>query len=557
MLNGCYFNPRRADHWYEFADAHGTLTEGAWRGKPFRLLDWQADDTGRLFGWCRFSEEWGGEVRRFRMWYEEVPKKNGKTPLLSLMGNYLLFADCVGWDRMPRQISLYLAATTRKQAEKCLNHAVRQIKSDELLAKEAKITKFEGFNRIEYGDNLWEVVAADPASADGVNGHCLAEEFHRWKGFEFYNTLKWMLATQPEGLFLAITTAGEDGENVCKATHDYTRDVNAGRIIDETFLGQIYGASRDADPGDEATWRAANPSLGDTPQSPLKISTFRSDYVAAKNDPMQWSDFKRLRLGIWPTQTAGWIDCLKHGVDDWDSGPTARSRAADGKRIDCYQGYDDAFLRSIDARSVTLAFDLASHRDTVAAALSIEDQRHIVWTRLWFWLPEDEAARQSKHISYQRWAQQGFIKLIPGEVIDYRRLKHDLLEILDTFRVPQFYYDPHFQGEGLTQDLEAESNAERVEFPQTVVAYGPCVSELERLIQSKRIRHNGNEVLSWQLKNAVARENDNGFKRFVKRARGERRKVDGAQALAMSLVNCVHGNEDVSDDDGQDDAFYL
>lgn len=553
MLNGCYFNPRRADHWLEFADEFGTLTEGAWKGHPFRLLDWQATDTSQLFGWCKLSDEWGGEIRRFRMWYEEVPKKNGKTPLLSLMGNYLLFADSVGWDGTMRQISLYLAATTRKQAEKCLMHAVRQIRNNELLNSEAKILKKEGFHHIEYQSNTWEVVAADPASADGVNGHCLAEEFHRWKGFEFYNTLKWMLATQPEGLFLAITTAGEDGENVCKYTHDYTIDVNCGRVIDEQFLGKIYAAAKEDDLNDESTWRKANPSLGDTRDAPLKISTFRSDFNAAKADPTQWLSFCRLRLGVWIAGTHNWIDAAtKRGINDWDSGPTARSRST--HRIDCYQPYDDEFLRSIDAVSTSFAFDLASTSDTVAAVLSIEDPDSIVWTRVWFWLPEDEAQRQSKHISYQRWAQDGYIKLIPGEVIDHKVLQQDLIEILNTFSIPQFFYDP-WLGEGLTQHLEAATAAERVQYPQTIAHYGPCIAELERRIILKTIRHNGNPVLTWQLKNAIARVNDNGYKRLVKRTKGERKKVDGAQALAMSLQNVVDGNTDGETED--DDPFVL
>jgi phage terminase large subunit-like protein len=555
MLSGCYFDVQRAEHWLEFADNFGTLTEGAWKGKPFRLLDWQAFDTSLAFGWVKHSEEWGYPVRRFRMWYEEVPKKNGKTPLLALIGLYLLYADSVGWDGLMRQISIYLAATTRKQAEKCLNHAVRMVKTNETLRSETKITKFEGFNRIEYGDSLWEVVAADPASADGVNGHCLAEEFHRWKGFEFYNTLKWMLATQPEGMFIAITTAGEEGENVCKFTRDLANEINAGRIVDETFLGRIYGASKDDNLDDEATWFKANPSLGTTPDAPLKLSTFRQDYKAAKSDPQQWPSFARLRLGVWITSTHGWADsAFPRGMDEWDSGPTARSRAKG--RIDCYSDYDDTFLESIEAKSVTLALDLASVRDTVAAALSVEDHAGLVWTRLWFWLPEEEADRQKNNIGYRRWSQDGHIRLMPGEVIDYNALKRDILGIIDRFRVPSFYYDPLFQGEGLTQALEAESASERIEFPQTIMAYGPCVSGLERLIQSKRIRHNGNPMLTWQLGNAIARTNENDHKRFVKKSRGERKKVDGAQALAMSLVNSINGNKQ-TENDPEDDVFLI
>ncbi len=146
IMAGCRFDPRRADHWLEFADKYGTLTEGPWKGKPFTLLPWQQDATARFFGWVKFNEEWDQEVRRFRFLYLEVPKKNGKTPLLSLIGNYLLFGD--SWER---QINLYLAATTRKQAERCLTHAIRQIRIATSWPRWPKSKSWKGSHRSSTG----------------------------------------------------------------------------------------------------------------------------------------------------------------------------------------------------------------------------------------------------------------------------------------------------------------------------------------------------------------------------------------------------------------------
>ncbi len=562
ILNGCWFDERRADHWLGFADQFGTLTEGAFNGQPFRLLNWQATDTSRLFGWQRFSPEWGYNVRRFRFWYEEVSKKNGKTPLLALIGNYLLFADCMSHDGLQRQINLFLAATTKKQAERCLVHAIRQINNNDQLREEATIRKLEGFQSVQYLENHWTVVAANPESADGVNGHCLADEFHRWKGFEFFHSLLWMLASQPEGIFGSITTAGEDGENVCKYTHDHARDVNAGRIIDEQFLGIIYAADKLDDPNEEATWFKANPSLGTTADAPIKLSTFRADYEAAKADPSQWSTFKRLRLGLWNCSTNGWLDtACPRGIDDWDSGPTERKTRlkTSGSRIDCYDAFTDEDLLKIiksNARdddgetiTTTLAMDLAAVRDTVAAVLTVQDKEQLLWTRPWFWLPKAEAQRQRKRINYQAWADMGAIKLTEGEVIDYRALLNDLIDIFEKFRIQRFYYDPLFQAEWLTQELESNTSAERVQFPQQFIHYAPMVAEAERRILSKTIRHNGNPVLTWQMANAIAQENANGGKRITKIKRGSIKKVDGVQALLMSLRDSVRAEEYQDDDD--------
>jgi phage terminase large subunit-like protein len=540
MLNGCYFDERRADHWLEFADKYGTLTEGAFNGLPFKLLPWQVQCTSRVFGWQKISPEWGYAVRRFKFWYEEVPKKNGKTPLLSLVGNYLLFGD--SWDR---QINLFLAATTRKQAERCLLHSIRQVKRHPDLLAVAGLKKLEGFWKIEYGENEWNVVAADPDSADGVNGHCLADELHRWKGFEFFNALKWMLASQPEGMFVGITTAGADMQSVCRQLHEKTVNVNSGKQIDESFLGEIYAAGKEDDPHEEATWFKANPSLGTEAESPLKLSSFRADYEAAKAEPSQWPSFLRLRLGVWLTAENAWLDeACPNGIADWDSGPT--ERAGKKRRIDCYEPFKNEELAALakDGLSAWVGLDFAAVRDTNAAVVSVRRNDKTICVVPYVWLPESEAARQNKRVPYKAWAEAGHIKLTPGDVIDYNTIFDDLVEIFDIFGVQKFYYDPLFQAEWMTQRLEEETGATRWEFPQTIMEYGPVIREVERMIIGHEIRHNGNPVMTWQIGNAQAKTNANQDKRIVKQKQGDYRKVDVAQAMLMSMRDAVTGLED-------------
>lgn len=547
MLAGCWVDQHRIDHWLQFADDYGILTEGAWAGKKFRLLDWQVTCSGRVFGWVKRSPEWGFDVRRFRFWYEELPKKQGKTPFVALIGNYLLFGD--SW---ARQINQYLTATTRKQAERCLMHAVRQVRKNEDLNAEADIKKLEGFYSIEYGDNVWSVVAADPESADGVNGHCLADELHRWKGFEFFNALKWMLASQPEGLFVGITTAGASTQSVCWQLHQKTIDILAGKTHDEAFYGEIFAADKEDDPHDEKTWRKANPSLGTDKNSPLKLSTFRADYEDAKQDPTQWPSWLRLRLGLWQTAENAWLDeACPRGLADWDCGATERKGKK--RRRDCYEAFDaDEYVG--DEYTAVLGMDLASIRDTTAAVVSITRPDGTIAIVPHFWLPEREAERQNKRVPYKQWAEEGHIKLTPGETIDYDLLLADLVAIVQRFGVSKFYYDPGFQAEWITQKLEADTSAERWEFPQTIIEYGPVVRETERMIINHDLRHAGNSVLTWQIGVAHARTNVNQDKRIIKQKHGDYRKVDGVQAMLMSLRDAVTGEETTNyyDDDSDD-----
>ena len=142
-------------------------------------------------------------------------------------------------------------------------------------------------------------------------------------------------------------------------------------------------------------------------------------------------------------------------------------------------------------------------------------------------------------MSYKRWADGGFITLTPGDVIDYRKLLNDLIDICELHKVTRFYFDPLFQAEWLTQELEQATGAERVAFPQTIIHYAPLVKEAERRIISHTIRHCGNPVMSWQISNAISYENANGDRRIKKRNGSDYRKVDGVQAMIMSLQDSV------------------
>lgn len=544
VASGCTFDLARAQHAIEFIERYQTLTEGAFKGQPFKLLEWQRVFIGRLFGWVRYSEQWGQVVRRFRMAYLEVPKKNGKTPLLAAIGTYLLFADAP-----TRQVNVYLAATTRKQAERALMHAVRSIRNSEQLSDGAKIKKLEGFTSVEYLDNAWQVVAADPDSADGVNGHCLADEFHRWRGHEFTNTLRWMLATQAEGLFVAITTAGSDPESACAAAHEKTIAVNRGTQTDQQWLGEIYAADPTDDPHDEKTWFKANPSLGTGAESPIKLETFRADHDAAIADPQQWHAFAQLRLNLWRTSVCEWID-----GEQWDAGPVARKAAR--KRIDCFEPFGEELPQNLKG-ACFLGLDVAAVWDTSSAVFATCDPTtEIVRLHAYYWLPRATAEKLRGRVPYLEWAEQGLLRLTDGDAVDYDTILSDLTELIDLHTPRAMFFDPLFQGEYLTQRIESETGIQRVQFKQTVLQFAPAVQIAERLITNRTLRHNGHPLLRWQVGNVRMKVDPQGNKRPVKQTeRGKFRTIDGVVAAFMTLPACDAWAEDDKGDDDDDEEL--
>ena len=547
LLNGCWFVPQRGQHVIEWASKYAVLTEGAWRGKPFELLDWQVDFLMRLFGWVRYSSEWERIVRRFRWAYLEVPKKNGKSPLMALVGAYLLFGD---GNQSTKNFSV---ATSKKQAKIVHSHAVGMCQVSPELAAVSKVRTEDGFKAIDYPatGSVWSIAAADAATADGVNGNCLADELHRWTDWEFWNTLRWMLAALPEGLFFAITTAGSDMGSICRTQHDKTRAINEGRQHDEQFLGRIYAADKDDDPHDEKTWLKANPSLGKTRKAILKLSDYRADYKAALQDPTQWPDFLRLRLGIWKTAEDAWITDLG-GIHRWDAGAPARKKAG-RKRIDCFEAFDP---KKLHGKLCYMALDGATHHDTTSAVFAFPDEDVDELVRLlpFYWLPEAEALKLGNKVPYRYWSEQGLITLTPGDACDYDQVLKDLIELFKLFDVQRFYFDPLFQAEYLTQRLTDATGVDRFEFPQKIMHFSPPMKALGRLIALRKVRHNGHPILTWQLGHTKAYTDANGNIRPVRQKRGDHRTIDGTVASIMAIRDAVTDEDGPSyyDDDEHD-----
>ncbi|MCY4129014.1 MAG: terminase large subunit, partial [Gammaproteobacteria bacterium] len=123
------FDKDSAAHIIDYFEEVLCLGEGQFDGLPFNLDISQAFNLGSVFGWKVAKTG----RRRFRRWYLEEGKGNGKSPLLAGVGLYGMTAD----DEKGAQV--YSAAATKEQASVIFQDAVRMTASSPMLAK--RITK--------------------------------------------------------------------------------------------------------------------------------------------------------------------------------------------------------------------------------------------------------------------------------------------------------------------------------------------------------------------------------------------------------------------------------
>lgn len=117
-------------------------------------------------------------------------------------------------------------------------------------------------------------------------------------------------------------------------------------------------------------------------------------------------------------------------------------------------------------------------------------------------------------------------------MIDYVTIRDDLLGLAKQFQVEEIAFDPH-QAMMMMSELSQEG-VPVVEVRPLVLNFSPAMKQMDGLIRSRKIAHNGDPVFTWMLSNVVAKPDakDNVYPR---KNRPEN-KIDGPVAHMMALA---------------------
>lgn len=501
---GCWFDEKPGLKAIAFIERYCIQSKGRWGNKPLRLLDWQKDFLMRLFGWLGPDGR-----RRFRRFYLEVAKKNGKSTMLSAL--ILVFCLLDG-ESSPE---IHVNAVDRNQASIIFDEAAKMIEASPVLRPRFKLQKQKKRATCPANHGVLQANSADVASKDGANpSHVVFDELHRQKKRDMWDVFAYGSAAREQPILGSITTAGESADGVWYEQRDYSEKVNAGVVPDITHLGVVYRALETDDVDDEATWRKANPSLGET----IKIEDFRRELEEAKQNPALFATFKRLRLNIITGGESSFV-----ALERWDACDAPPQALQPGDPI--YAGLDLSTVNDLSA--------LVWIKGSV-------DDGFDVWAE--FFLPEDDiVALEIQHqVPYREWAKMGLITLTPGNVVDYRWIRKRINELHQAHDLRKLFVD-RAQALDLCLNLRDEDGVSVEFFSQAMQSVAAPTKELLRLILSERLRHGGNAILRWNASNAVAVRDSNGNMKIDKNR--PRKKVDGLSALVDAIAAATAGGD--------------
>ena len=492
---GFAFDAERADRVLDFL-AQLQFIEGAVAGKPFELEPWQAAAVGCLFGWVDSKG-----LRRYREMFLYVPRKNGKSPLVGAVADYVFLCDG------EPGAQCYVAAADREQATIVFRHAAGMVERNPDLSP--LVTVYRSMRSMEFGGSTFRVLTSEAASKHGYNSHLVViDELHAQPDRELVDVLTSSTGTRTQPIVIYVTTADFDRPSICNAKLEYAQKVRDGLIDDPRFLPVIYETATDADWESEEVWKQANPGLGTI----KSLEYMRRECGKAKEEPSYQATFRRLELNQrTPTQDV-WFDL---GLWDMCAGPLDDD-ALKGKP--CWGG-----------------LDLSAGGDLTALVLAWPDIDGKTAIRAWHWIPEDVAAAKEKRdrVPYRQWCDEGLVEFTPGNVTDYGFIRQKLRDdILPKYALKDIGADP-WNATHLITELVEQDGVAIVAFRQGFVSMSAPAKEFERLVAGGKLLHDGNALLRWQVSNAVIRRDPAGnIKPDKEKARN---RIDGVVASIMAI----------------------
>ena len=499
-----YFDP-----WWA-ADACGFIeklphVEGEWKTETIFLEPWQVFATAGLFGWRRASDE----GRRFNTAYLEVGRKNAKSTWSAGVALYCL--TCEG-ENGPQ---IKLAATTGAQTDAVFQPAKAMVERTSDLREAFGLEAMARSIPCHMNGGHIKPINAKASTQDGLNPHvAILDELHAHKTRALFDVLKSARGARKNPLSLYITTAGYNLAGVCFEQRTIVTKILLGIFPGDHYFGLIFTLDvaetedeEDDDPYDESNWPKANPNLGVS----VDLQELREYAAEAQISPDSEGEFKTKRLNMWLGAAGAWLN-----MQQWDNCKKA-----------------DLTLEQFEGEAAWAAVDLAAKNDVAAAAIVFERSGELYGFGR-YWLPKELVQERAKtHAHYLTWAQQGLLKLTPGNMIDYAFIEAELEAWCERFDMRSLGFDPYQSNQIATSMLD--KGHEVVVIPNTVKSMSDPAKDFEARVQVGRFHHNGDPVMKWMASNVVVYR-DQKANIFPKKEKpSSPQKIDVIVAMIMAI----------------------
>lgn len=501
------FDEEKANKPIAFIERFCKHSKGEWAGKPIKLELFQRAYIAALFGFI----DKGTGLRRYRESLFYVARKNGKTTMLAGLAAYMLIADGEGG------AEVYSIASKRDQARILFDETHNMIQQSPDLSKHIKKRKSDLYFPLTMSKLM--PLAKNSNTLDGLNSSMvIIDELHSILDRNLYEVMKQSQSARQQPILIMITTAGTVRENIFDDMYSYACNIVDGNFKDDSFLPILYELDDKQEWIEPAAWSKANPALGTI----KKLDDLERKVEKAKNSPNDLSGVLTKDFNVRDTVKAAWLT-----FDDINNEETFNIE----QFKNCY---------AIGGADLSVTTDLSC-----ATLLMVDKDTQKRFIHQMYWLPRDsfEKRVQMDKIPYDKWLEQGLLRLCNGNSINYGDITAWFLEMLNNYGItPLWIYYDSYSAKYWVEEME-QHGFKMVRCIQGAKTLSLPMQQMGADLQAKKINYNNSPILKWCLTNTGIETDRNGNIVPVKNQAAKMR-IDGTASMLDSYVGLFEHYEE-------------
>lgn len=507
--------------------------------QKFTLWPWQCYFLSWMF---LFHDETGR--RAIRELFLAVPRKAGKSSMMAAAGLATIAEPC-GDIHAPL---LLCFGVTDEMARMTFDRARKIVSADSKYALERKEKTFSsryGFKETQEkifcgsSHGLIRPLTSEARSLEGYEAEIIiADEISRMpttqkletlrSGFGAAHSPQMVMTSTPSDLpwsaydseleramrWLQMKTDGSDSDD------KYAPDPHYAAIV--------YAATEEDDPGDKRVWERTQPSYHTIASQPIQ---YQQEWRRAQADLRALHSFKTHQLCI-PARLAGqWIT-----IEDWLGTDDPPEKAVRGKDWQTFIGVDLS-----DVQDMTSICTLQVNERT-------DEQR--VWFEVHYprgSLPSSLGAKgEETYVENDAllWAEDGWLELHGGGVIDHARIAERLTKINTRLKPLTFISDQYSAMEEVKRHLAPPTRVKMRPYSKSLTRFTVPIATLTTWVRSGSISIQKHPVAERHLRNAVLAQGRHGGYILEKPAESSTAKIDAMDSLMCAIAGWVQSKDE-------------
>ena len=464
--------------------------------QTYKLTPVQCFQFANIYGF------WEGGRRVVREVVRYVPRKFSKTTsTASLAIDDLLYGDA--------NAESYTGANSQDQAKKCFDVIRGCMQRLDPNARRYTINEQQIKSRRKDRSAFAQCLTANARTKDGLNASTvIMDEFSQARDSDLLTVLTTSMGVRENPLTAIITTASDVFDGPFYEMLQGYKAVLLGEYDDDSVFAHIFEPDIDDPEDDEATWYKVHPHLGVT----VNIEFYRQEYKKALRDGAEaMLAFRTKLLNVY----------AENEQRSWISSTLAR-HISKPIHLDSMRGRPDAMV----------ALDLSESDDFSAVTTGMYEptQRNFYFHTAYFF-PRGALPGHPNEKLYRTWAENGYLTLTDGDVIDYRAIVNYVLQVNKYVRVLGVGYDPWKSQEVI--NMLAAAGADVIGVRQTYGNFTAPVESFEHGAKTGHLFINDNPINAYCFGNAVLDSDKLENCKPIKRKHTQ--KIDGVITMLMAL----------------------